>query len=143
MISDTHQQLLQCWFQGLEQGCIDDLSQLFIRYPWIRNGGDGPMQGSDAPQRLLRELFERTSSRHFTIIDAAYEDRQLFVRWDGNVTLAAGFRLGSVTLSKPAILNLRGIKRFQLDARGRIEQLEIVHDVVSIETDQTNVERAA
>lgn len=124
--------LVQTWFDCLNRSDLDALLGLFGPNPRIRNAANPPIEGPDAPRRLLEEFFGRTSARKLEVVDLAEGDGQVFACWSGELTFRPGIRIAEVTLPREIRVPLRGVERFRLDENGRITELDIVHETTSV-----------
>lgn len=110
----------------------ENLLPLFGPSQRIRNAANPPIDGADAARRLLEDFFRRTTSRHFTLIDMAEGDGEVFACWTGELTFAPGVTIGDVCLQQPLTVALRGVERFHCDANGQVVELDIVHETTTI-----------
>jgi SnoaL-like domain len=124
--------LIQVWFDGLNRGDYDRLLQLFGDNPVIRNAANPVIRGPEAPQKLLKEFFDRTSTRRFKLVDAAEGGDLVFATWEGELTFRKGIRIADVNLPQPLRVSLRGVDRFRLDRFSRIAELDIIHETTSV-----------
>ena len=132
MLTDSQKKLIDRWHHGLEKRDVEDLVQLFAPHPRIRNAADPPLEGPDAPRRLLTAFMEHIQACRFTLLDAASGEGQLFAGSRFELTLPAGLQIADMKLPRPITVNMRAFERFRLDAQGRIEQLDIVHETTSV-----------
>jgi hypothetical protein len=122
--------LVARWLDGLNRGDLPGLLELFAPEPRIRNAAHPPVQGPDAARDHLRGFFERTASRRFDLIDLAVVDDQIFAAWRGTIVFAKGAQMGPNTPRRPVEIELRGVDWLRLDDRGKIAELEVVHETI-------------
>lgn len=124
-------QLVQNWFNGLNQSDIISLLKLFAPSTKIRNAANPLMEGENAARQLLEVFFQRTESRFLFPMEITQQDNEVFAHWKGYFTFAAGIQIADVVLNKPITVPLRGVERFILDENGKIVELDIVHETTS------------
>jgi ketosteroid isomerase-like protein len=131
MTNPSHLNVVQAWFEGLNQTDLHGLLDLFTAETEIRNAANPPLIGIDAPQRLLEDFFARTQRREFKLLGVAEGDGSVFAHWEAELTFRAGAHVAGLTIKKPFTVTLRGVDRFAFEA-GKIKALDIIHETTSV-----------
>jgi ketosteroid isomerase-like protein len=124
-------QLVQNWFNGLNQSDIHSLLKLFAPSTKIRNAANSLMEGENAARQLLEIFFQRTESRFLFPMEITQQGNEVFAHWKGYLTFAAGIQIADTVLDKPVTVPFRGVERFILDDNGKIVECDIVHETTS------------
>ena len=128
-MNNAYKNLVTKWFDGLNNGDIEGLLQLFAGSPTIKNAAFPLDRGAEAPRRLLESFFSRTSARHFQMTGYAESGDLAFASWIGMLTFVGP--VGGAGLSAPLPVCLTGVDEFYF-RDGLIEHLGIVHETTTL-----------
>jgi hypothetical protein len=128
----AHSDFIQRWYDGLAMADVERLLLLFAPTSRIRNAAHEPVAGPGAARAYLEDFFARTTARRFQLLSQAENGRQIFAAWAAEIVFRKGVKIAGRTLRRDFAHKQRGVDWFTLDDRGRVTELEVVHETSSL-----------
>jgi hypothetical protein len=128
--TDAHT-LATAYLHAEEHEDLAALRQLFAPNPTIRNAANPPASGPTALEDFACSFWERTSRRHFELIDTAADGHDTYALATAELTFNTGVAFGPHTTTAPIDVHLVIALRFHLDGDGLVDQLDIHHETTT------------
>ena len=126
-------EIVRKYFSGQNKSDADGVTPLFADDAEVYNVNFPPFRGKDGIRAFCQNLFERTATRQFNIVDIAENRDFVMAEWTVNMTFREGAKLGHLKLTKPFDVELRGINKFEFEPNSdKIKCLRIYHETTTV-----------
>jgi limonene-1,2-epoxide hydrolase len=126
-------EVVRGYFEAQNRGDAEAVVALFAEDATVHNAALPPVKGHSGVRGFCQNLYARTSSRRFEVLEVLEKDSVVLAEWQARMTFQPGAVVGPHTLAKGFDVELRGVNKFEFQpGSDSIATLRVFHETTSV-----------